>query len=379
MVELTSILTGIETEEERTEFITRVQEKYAGFFDHTNNYTHSISRMRKLSEFTGVEPSREMLNQIYLSSLEGILSEVDKKALYKLAVEYNLELSEQKVQEMYLRNLEEGRFWGVQAIAEFTGIKPDLEEGVVQESYVKAFEENTYFGHFSDFERFSGIKPEISEELVQEKYLSYLEGTFFSKHRFEELREFSGIEPKIPESEIQKKFNHLLEIRDFTNVRELINILGVKPDEEIVKGKLRELIETGMYDGVQLLRESTGVFPDEEGLIQDKYLKLVKDDMHHAIWEIQRATGIKFRISDEDAQRRYLELCNLGYIHAVEGLNELIGIQPNNEAAQALYCQLIEGDNFDSFEDVEEITGIKPSEEVYANLRDHLMAPEKVE
>ncbi len=379
MANSTNILTGLETEEEKTEFITRVQEKYAGFFDHTSSYTHSISRVRKLNELTGVKPSREMLNQSYLHALEGLLSEVDKKVLKRLAILYNLKLPKQKVQKIYSRNLEEGRFWNVQAVSEFTGIKPDLEEAVVQNSYIKAFEGDTFFGHFLRFEEFSGIKPEISEELVQEKYLSYLEDRFSLKSRFKELREFSGVEPKIPESEIQKKFDSLLGIRDFTKVRELISVLGVKPDEEMVKGKLRKLIEAGRYyDEIQLVRESTGVFPDE-GIVQDKYLKLVGEGLLSAIWGIQGATGIKFRMSDEDAQRRYLELCNLGYIRDVRELNELTGIQPNNEAAQALYCQLVEEDNFDSFEDVEKITGIKPSEKVYANLKDHLMASEKVD
>ena len=271
-----------------------------------------------------------------------------------------------------------------QRLKEATGVKPVLEESVVQDSY----RENMGYGlHLRKLHETTGIKPTLPEEEVQAKYLESIKS---SKGRmdsdFKTLMDLTGVKPELPEDVVTECYAALSkresDLSDFGRLRELT---GVQPSDEALLTYCRTALTAGQYekafkvmdeDGVRLteednplvqeiysgslkgrralktfkqLREKSGVEPSEEvqKAIQAKYSELAKKARGYEIKELSTNTGVAPVYNEADVQEGYKHASRNGHWFKMEHMM--------------------------AFKEFFEVTGIKPSEELVQTMYDHHM------
>lgn len=360
-----------------------IQRRYQAIIDQEDDCTLGISKLEGLVELTGVEPSDELLKRVYLTALEEPLSEVDGANLVKFSKRHNISglISEEDVQDIYGRFLEEGSIHCVEDVAKISGIVPEFDEEQVQRAYVKSFQQGFYTGHILSFQRFSGIEPRIPEHLIQVRYSEYFSKGFSQRYPLSvlrELKELTGVVPVFDPVEVQDRFRTLLEARRFGEAIELKGILDVEFPTEVISDLYSSMVENGLFGLVYDLERATGISPNRR-LMEDKYRTLLNEGDFGVARSLKSDFGVNLKLNDAEVQKLYSGFPkNLNFygtradLYNVKELAELTGISPNDDNVQRWYVSLIENGDFEVVSELQKLTGIEPSEEVLRSLEDHL-------
>lgn len=253
-------------------------------------------------------------------------------------------------------------------------------EDLVQDKYRTLIEEGDYdsFDKLRETIRATGIN--VNEELVQSSYESCLDHIadtveIFDKYeRFISLREITGILPN--EGRIKAKYVELLSrgIKDtydkhYLSLSNWISVIGIKPDEELVRKIYSELPTNERFDFVLLsLVKTTGIKPLDVD-IQRFYRKFLLEGSIVMMSDLLNNCSRLFDIQPkkEILQECYKRLLSEGFtekdrfghlrgkydlrphdcIKNLKGIVELTGVIPNEEFVQEAYKILVE-DGLDS-------------------------------
>ncbi len=200
------------------------------------------------------------------------------------------------IQETYFQFLLSKRINDLEALVGLTGIEPNISEDKIQEIYrlyilggykdeilyVKkrfkvdpsekvvreTYRLNLKVGYIDNIVSTSeviSIKPYFTEEEVQKAYKNYLiSGKLDSIPKLEHL---TGIKPDFTEEEVLRKYEYYLSVEDSDKIVRLREVTKTEFPESLkifLQTTYRSLVKKGEFYRLKLLKESTGVEPDEE-------------------------------------------------------------------------------------------------------------------
>src|SRR3989344_3999334 len=175
---------------------SRAQNHYLTLVRNEKSPTRGISKLEKLVQISGVEPSKEVIRQTFLQYIQGLSIVSDTEVLSRFFQKYSVSqvVSEDEIHAMYDRLFDEKDYFDIERIVKVTGVKPKFDEARVQEAYVNTLEKDVCSVFVKYIEKISGVKPAIPEELVQARYRELLkEGKEHDLFLCRELHEATGI------------------------------------------------------------------------------------------------------------------------------------------------------------------------------------------
>lgn len=293
-----------------------------------------------------------------------------------------------KVQEVYRGYFEEKEtvfgklsLYEMVSLSEFTNIKPEIPENLIQEYYIRNTEKylSGRWQELIDASNFTGVKP--SKDTVQALYTGLLQNRHYVNiihiiPFFEDLRKISGLAltEAIPKTAIQEKFKTYFRRGEITELEKLSEYTGIKPkiSEDEVQDEYNNYVRGGnpycLYD-LERLREYTKIEPKlSKDAIEEGYKGLVGQGRIDQLAKLIKFTGIG--PSEEIIQAGYRTYLSgysemtgtgidLGIKHTKE-LLELTQIKPSEDTVQSAYNYIFNEKLLGLIKDLEKITGVKP-------------------
>jgi len=185
------------------------------------------SNIQYLFDFSGIEPSEDLIRDTVLNGGISILQEATGVAVpeniaqegyrhflhtknfrrigsLKAITKVEPAFSEDEIQRVYdaLWDDEDqggicctGSLWKMQELQEVTDIAPRFSSDSVQEKY-RTYIAQGALERLSQLERVTGVKPEILSSVVQEAYANYVKEPW-KFHLLEKLKEITSVEPEL--------------------------------------------------------------------------------------------------------------------------------------------------------------------------------------
>ena len=228
-----------------------VHEAYA--FCWENNL---FSRLGRLYQLKGIKPKLppDVVQEGYYSCTGHEMHLLEP--LQKIT---GIKILEATVQKRYAFFVEHGQFRNLEGFCRITGIKPNLPEDLVQRGYALCLKEGD-IRNLNDLQKIGLAKP--SEGTFQEVYAFYLENRRF--WLLQCLYGLNRIKPELPEDVVQEAYGYCLKNEQFTDLKQLQEIIGIKPSERAVQEKYALLVREGRFSDVSHLQETTGVKPSKD-------------------------------------------------------------------------------------------------------------------
>lgn len=317
-----------------------------------------INELNQLVRQTKVVPilSDEELKKLYISKAEDYVShygleqivEWDKKAHKGKPIVFR------GLGDDFANALQEGYFTLIRndrvdkenfnAIKKLTGIA--VSEETVNRGLNERIRDRNISQHYPKIvEEATGIKPEIDEKVVQEVYTRCLGKDKYNNellYYWEYLFKVTKIKPE--EKTAQKAFRKLVSDNQAYDLARYAELVGVTPDEKTVKKAYRVLAKKGSnfteyYN--ELKKISKGVEPDEN-IVQLAY-KRILEDTRESIWD-----------------------------HYFVSVKKLTGINPKEGLLQQAYAKCIKDGEFETYENLYDAFKIEPSAKVKKELAKYL-------
>ena len=198
-----------------------VQEKYAEYFSRE----YPMSLLKEIKEVTGVVP---VLDPIKVKErFRTLLEREDMRSASELKNVLDVDFPEDVISDLYVSMVENGRFGSLDRLMNATRITPKWE-------------------------------------LLENKYRAFLDEHDFAGARM--LKKNFGVCLKLNESEVQAIYKSFSGAPSMYEIKDVIELTGVSPEEDIVQRWYVSLIGGGSFDRLNEFRDFTGIKPSEETL-----------------------------------------------------------------------------------------------------------------
>jgi len=362
----------------------------------------NASEILKIKENTGVAPSKEIIEDKlwrWIDFKSGSMYGKSSIMADYLKLTESFDISEEIVQKKYEEIIKTRFPMRIGLLKKITGIKPELEEDVVQQKYRELLvNDSVKIYKFEWLLETTGIKPRLDREEVQEIY-SNLDPVFllrlnktleikpnlkkevlqekydqslFHQKNLKSLVELTGIKPEFKEETLERayldclnKVDASLSLEEALKVVETLKELGVdhKMSQDMAKKFYEaEAIENGgiIMSRAFRLSKLTGIDVPEE-TIQKAYWNMVREDScyryskkgakEERVNELEELSGVEIKLSDEQIQKVYSDILtssqtNYTRKEKIMEMENITGVNISQETLRKKYLSIL--DNTDS-------------------------------
>lgn len=307
----------------REEINSAVQKKYRSFLEDKDFY--ALFEFESLKEFTGIEP-KDLPEELVKSAYE-----IDKKE--RSGINFELiksltgidcdPLTEDQIRAKYTGLLRTYKGWissELESLMKSTGIKPEVDEAVVQKGYFDLSKDGNKLDDFDKLRKVTGVRP--SDEAVNQycivalKNIANAHGGIKPKNieRLVELLKETGADlPEDAKSTVQEAYQLLLKNEEYSTIGKLKEEFGIELSEESVKAA------------------------------QDKYCEHAKRAERYEMNKLKENTGVEPEIPEEAIQEGYRLLITpnkpvvFEEYQDLKGFFNFVGVKPDDELVQGMY------------------------------------------
>ena len=144
----------------------------------------------------------------------------------------------------YARQFNDGKLHEIRSLRVLTGIDFTPDPNAVQQRYNEYVISDKYdsFREIGFLSELTGIKPEFSEDFVQQQFNKWFEEKEY--HKISELQKIANAKFTPDEEKVQQHYTvHLGDEGNLHDFESLFKLTGVKPDEGLVLGRYRLMVD----------------------------------------------------------------------------------------------------------------------------------------